>query len=184
MRRWAVRSSPLAVIGVWEFLTMLHECGKIGFANEGDLIVMLNGARSVVAALHAAPTTRITTRILHRSELLKNDRRVSGIRASNDTIWRPKMRLQSMPGGARGPGEAVRFRRTTLATVGLAVTFADPASPHPEGRQHSPQVCANVPNWSNVVCRILGSAKACPPRSYPWRQLRLPPFWRLRDNTE
>ena len=132
---------PTPVIGVLGILDDASRVLKIGFREEGDLIVMLNGASSVVAALHTAPLQE-EQREFSSSEYSKT---ISGIVAGEPpTIdLAAEKRLQECLVALASSG-AVRSAHD-VSDGGLAVTLAESCFASCVRAQHtSPHLGANV----------------------------------------
>jgi phosphoribosylformylglycinamidine synthase len=132
---------PTPVIGVLGILDDASRVLKIGFREEADLIVMLNGVSSVVAALHAAPLQE-EQREFSSSEYSKT---IAGIVAGEpptiDLV--AEKRLQECLVALASSG-AVRSAHD-VSDGGLAVTLAESCFASPVGAQHAaPHLGANV----------------------------------------
>jgi len=132
---------PTPVIGVLGILEDASRVLKIGFREEGDTIVLLDGAVPVSAAQHAAPLLD-ARREFSSSEYSKT---ISGIVAGEPPAidLAAEKRLQECLVALAANG-TVRSAHD-ISDGGIAVTLAESCFASPVGAQHAaPQVGANV----------------------------------------
>jgi phosphoribosylformylglycinamidine synthase subunit PurL len=132
---------PTPVIGVLGILEDAARVVKIAFREEGDIIVLLDGASSVVAAQHAAPVLG-AEREFSSSEYSKS---IGGIVAGEPPAidLAAEKRLQECLASLAQSG-AVRSAHD-VSDGGIAVTLAESCFASPVGAQHAgPQLGANV----------------------------------------
>ena len=132
---------PTPVIGVLGILEDASRVLKIAFREEGDVIVLLDGASSVVAAQHAAPVPG-AEREFSSSEYSKT---ISGIVAGEPPAidLAAEKRLQECLVSLAANG-AVRSAHD-VSDGGIAVTLAESCFASGVGPQHAaPQLGANV----------------------------------------
>jgi len=132
---------PTPVIGVLGILEDASRVLKIAFREEGDIIILLDGGSSVVAAQHAAPA-QDQQREFSSSEYSKTIARI--VAGDPPAIDLPaEKRLQeclvslAVSGAARSAHD--------VSDGGIAVTLAESCFASPVGAQHAaPQLGANV----------------------------------------
>jgi len=132
---------PTPVIGVLGILEDASRVLKIGFREEGDIIVLLDGATRASGAQHAAPLLD-ARREFSSSEYSKT---ISGIVAGEPPAidLAAEKRLQECLVALAANG-AVRSAHD-VSDGGIAVTLAESCFASPVGAQHAaPQVGANV----------------------------------------
>jgi phosphoribosylformylglycinamidine synthase subunit PurL len=132
---------PTPVIGVLGILEDASRVLKIGFREEGDIIVLLDGVNSVIAAQHAVPAAA-TEREFSSSEYSKV---VGGIISGEPPAidLAAEKRLQECL-VALAAGGAVRSAHD-VSDGGIAVTLAESCFASPVGAPHAaPQLGASV----------------------------------------
>jgi phosphoribosylformylglycinamidine synthase subunit PurL len=132
---------PTPVIGVLGILEDASRVLKIGFREEGDIIVQLDGANSVVTAQHAAPVP-VAEREFSSSEYSKTvGSIVAGEPPAIDLAAEKRLQECLVTLAASG---AVRSAHD-VSDGGIAVTLAESCFASLGGAQHAaPQLGANV----------------------------------------
>jgi phosphoribosylformylglycinamidine synthase II len=151
---------PTPVIGVLGILEDASRVLKIGFREEGDIIVLLDGTARVSGAQHAAPLLD-APREFSSSEYSKT---ISGIVAGEPPAidLAAEKRLQECLVALAANG-AVRSAHD-ISDGGIAVTLAESCFASPVGAQHAaPQLGANVKleATSPAEYALFGESGAC-----------------------